>query len=487
MIKYLILCLLTCFSFQLSCFSQETSGLNEEQKIKMIAETFDAIQNHRTQNIWPNLDFHTAPTIVHFKNEHVYAFRFPNPSNKWKGFTENHQSILFSEQDHWGLAQTMLHPNFEVEGKSSFVFSLDDNAKRPHAPILTFLHERFHLHQFQHFNRQDEMGANYQDHWNEENLSLIAIEDDLLRKFLLSYDQPQEVRMEYLKDFVAVNQARYRLLQPSSMQWEDVQQRMEGLADYVSVKLFEFIEPSFNPGEHLVEVKSNDMSRYASLFNHAIKDRHYFVGAALGMALDFCQVSWQQEVEDGAPLRFVLMKAIPMSEQEKNDRVQRLKQSSLFHEATQYVSEYLDKEDRKMQELLDDYDNLEGVEVAVAYPLQPVSGGGKKYKSYFLQEGGMVSLTDSSCSISQDRQWKLTFEQMPYIFDEPTGMRAFKMENDATICVDNQTMTLKEIQEAGKPIEFTSLKLKGQTCELTAGLCGVIYVDEGRLHIEFHK
>lgn len=481
---------LILFSFLFFCNlqSENKEELEEQKHVINLVQTFEVFELEKANQIWPAFTLSDSPSIIHFSNGHIYSFYMAS-NQKWKSKTINQYSVLFSEQDHWGVTKIMMHPNFSVDGKPTFVFRFDNGKKqeKDNLSLLTFVHERFHLHQFAHFVPQERRSAQYEDEWMEDNHILAELEHQLLKDFILSSNESE--KMEYLKDFIAINKTRLSRLNPSSIDWEDNQQRMEGLADYVSLQTFE-IFPELNPisiPDVLLEMRDKKTGVVYSLINDIIKSRHYFVGAILGFALDFCGVDWKKEVEKGASLREILHREVNISSNEVEERFLKLSHSKDFESMKNRVSEKLKKEKDEKDEMLEGFYQSSGVPVYLGRPKQSISGGGNNRKNCNLGQGHLLAQYDTSFSSTKDQKWKLRFKQIPFIFEDPLGSRIFKIEKETVLKIDDNSISVQDLQASDHSYHFKSIEWKSEHCEFEANYPGYLYSKEGKIYIKFAR
>lgn len=459
---------------------------NEEEKapIEILASTFEVFETKDINPVWPKFELKSLPTIIHFENGHIYSFGLPQ-NDKWETITVKGQKFQFSDKDPWGVTKVMMHPGFMVEGKKSFIFKMNAGMKDLTLPILTFVHERFHLHQFSYFNRDGEKSGGYSKEWDEQNQVFIGLENWLLEQFLIEKENPS--RLELIKDFIAVNSARQKLLDPSSVTWEDLQQRMEGLADYVCLKTFATFPllKDFNAETIMLKMRQNKTSVHYSVVNDAIKGRHYFVGAALGFALDFCKADWKLKTEQGAPLREILAQSLALTSVEMETRVEKIKNSLVYSRISESIKEKLSQEKGEIDGIIARYNILDGIQVRVGRPQQPFSGGGRNHKSVQMGNGKTVSIRDISFSSSRDNKWKLKFKDIPLVFEDNHGGRIFKMDGQTSIQIDDEKFSLKDLMKESKSLSFSSIKWEGTQCELHAELPGTLECSEDQVLIHF--
>lgn len=488
MLIYFVSLLFTCLISFSSLSSKE--NLEEKQQITELASTLEAFETVQAERIWPHFKLNGCPSVVHLQNGHIYSF-YLSPSSLWKKEKIRQRTVLFSDKDHWGVTKIMMHPSFAIEGKKAFVIRFDTEARSDqfNLSLLTFVHERFHLYQFDSFKRKEGPPPHYVDEWKEQNQVLMELEHVLLKKFLQYSNQPH-LQREFLKDFIAVNAVRLKSLSLTSVAWEDLQQRMEGLADYVSVKTFEVFPliENFSVEQAILEMRKKKTGKVYSLVNDAIKGRHYFVGAVLGFALDFIQSDWKSEVEKGEPLRVLLAHGLGMSQQDVDERFARIKSSTEFEGIQQYIQAKLNQEKGEINQLFQAYRDTQGIPVYIARPLkQPISGGGHNHKSFHIGNGHTLSLHDTSFSSSRNQQWRLRFKSVPYMFEDPVGGRVFKLQEDALIRIDDHQILASDLKAQSASYNFSSLTWEDKHCDFIADISGEIHSSKGKIYIKLNQ
>lgn len=473
MIKYIsiLICILTSFN----AFSTV-----EENQVKILSDTHQALDLPQANEVWPGYNLQKMPTIVHFENGHLYSFNLD--LKDWEILSHSNPRLSFSANDEWGVTEVKMQPAFPIGDKEAFIFAMNSEIPEIERPIFTFVHERFHLHQFDHFNRPEEGFARYMDEWNEDNQVLIGVENWLLTNFL------KDKKIEWLKDYVAVAVHRRQIVEVPTHAWENLQQRMEGLADYVSYKTYEVfpIVGDFDMATYILEGRQNKLHGNYSILTDAMKSRHYFVGAALGIALDFCDVKgWKQEVEKGAPLQLLLDRAIGMSDDEIDERVARLKSSPDYAEIESNVLNILAYEKEQVQNSIESYKAVEGVVVGLSIPRKPISGGGEVGKRSYIGKGATMNIRDTSVSSSQDQDWQLSFKRIPYMVEDQRGVRTFKLNPQTMFEIDQERFCLQDLQKENRVLSFESLAWNDSHSEFACKLSGLLHIKDGKVFVQF--
>jgi hypothetical protein len=474
MFKYFVAFLIFCFG-PIIAHEQEAF---ESRYIETMALTFQAFEQQGSESIWPHFHLAGRPTVFHFKNGHVYAFGLKRSSPRWESRLVQQHPLLFCEQ--YPVALAPLHPAFPVEQQRAFVFSLDHGNDSSFFPLLTFIHERFHLHQFQFFKREKVAKPVSSDYQDVYPLALMELENRLLKQFLEATET--KAKMESLKDYLAVSHIRRQQLHPASQMWEDHQQKMEGLADYVSVKTYEVFSylPQFKAESALLEMRTKKTVGLASLAEDAIKGRHYFVGATLGWALDYCQVpNWKMRIErENISLQALLEEVLFMGDVERQGRLASVQSALNWNQIQADIRQQLDREKREIAQAVQDFEQQEGILVQMGLPSGHLSAGGQNVKTLQIDQAKAL-WGDTSLSTSQDQSWILRFKAMPLLLEEQNGHRTFKLNPEATIQVDGQKMSLAEIVEKNvSQVPFSSLSLQDEHCELQSTRSGKIVVQD---------
>lgn len=470
--------------------------LQELESVKTIAQIITALHEEQASQVWPGYDLTTSPLIITFDNGHLYAFNLKSTSHAWQKLTVEKMNVLYTDKDQWDLSDVPMNPQFEIEGQTAFVFRLDVMQLDPYLPFLVLVHERFHQYQFTHFRDKHSDPDGYLDHLNPENLALMQIEELLLANFLKSYGnstedpQPKLDKLECLKNFVAVHTARGALMHSSSIQWEQNQQRMEGMADYVSMKTFDVFHllPGFDSQTNLLTT----IQGYAdndNVSDRVIKWRHYGVGAALGYALDFIHVNnWKEQVEvHGRPLDDLLSQSIVLSDEELAVRVKQVKKVYGYDRLLVSVQKHLTAYQNEIADHVKQFQLLEGVTVTLDSPLGvPLSGGGYDQHLYYMADGSMLSIENTSTNITRDNLWKICFEKTPFIFQGSAGEREFKVESGLQIIMDGQSYSMTDLVKTKNKKKFTSISWKGERSEFSCVQHkGVLESYQGKIFIRF--
>ncbi len=485
--KFFVLFLILLFSSS-EAKDLGKQGEEEAKAVQIVSQLMERSQSPEMDVVWPGLDLPNFPLLVTFNNGHVYAFNLKSELGIWTKKEQNGQTVLSSDQDHWGLSQSVMLPHVAIEGQDAFAFNLENHYPEPEKIFEILVHERFHRHQFSHFQNEGSQDQ-YGDQLNGDNLTFMQIEEVLLVRFL--GEKRKEIRAEILKDFAAIHIFRRQLISPSSRRVEDHQQTMEGLAEYVSFKMFD-VFPIFKgySGRHRIAQLVSAYARNLNVSERALKWRYYGVGAAMGYALDFMKVKdWKKEIEKGKTLSELLERGVKLSGEEIMERVQRILVMSNFFSLRGKIQQTLDKYQQDLKTHQKNYRDLKGIPLQVGHPQgSPVSGGGETAQTLTLADGSTISLEDSSIMSAKDETWQLELQDVPFVFQNNRGEREFKVEEELIVYLDRQPRKLSEIVKNKGRHPFQTIEFQGKSSRFFArNLPGYLVVQsDGKVLIQFN-
>lgn len=458
---------------------------DEKQTIQSVNQLIQESHEKKAEAVWPGFDLTTSPILITFGNGHIYAFNLKSTNPQWKKITVAGIPVLFSETDHWGLSKSAMNPQFPIEGQNAYAFNLDQAEDNIQKIFEILVHERFHRYQFEHFP-MEHLKGNYLDDLNIDNLTLMQMEEMALANF---FQASGDQKREFLLDFAAINQTRRAILKKASVRWEDHQQVMEGLADYVSFKIFDVLK-IFDQYEGNNKLKTM-LERYAQspeISERAVKWRHYGVGAAMGYGLDFLQVKgWKHKVEKGASMTALMDQAVHLTPAEINERMGFVEVAYNVKAVREKVSRTVANYQKNMDDLAAAYDKLEGIPIQVGRPKKSsISGGGFTARTLYLADGSTISLQDTSMMTNVENTWCLELQEVPFVFQNYAGEREFKIELDLQVTLDGKIYALRDLVETQANLSFDKIELKGKSCRFTSvNASGVISVEAGKVYITF--
>jgi len=464
-----------------------TIDAQELDAVRTVAYTIEATHTSNGNPVWEGYDISTSPLIISFANGHVYAFNFHSSNPRWHALPISHSTVLYSSDDPEGISKIPMNPSYVLEGQSAFLYQLDLIDGPSYLPFLVLIHERFHQFQFQNFKPGIRSGG-YQDHLNAQNLALVQLEELILTDFLKAEDAV--TKMDRIKDFVAIRELRFRDLNPSSIHWEQDQQRMEGLAEYVSIKMYEAFPliPDYDGPLHM-QTMMEMYSKDENIADRAIKHRHYGVGASIAIALDFLKAQdWKAQTQQGAPLDTLLMQNVKLNPKDLISRVEKIKNEYGFTTIYAAINAKINSYQKEIDDIINDFQEQPAVEVALFKPRgMGMSGGGTNLQMFHLADGGTLSVDNSSVNTTPDNTWKFSLTNMPVVIQKRTGEIDFKVEKNLQIVINNKSFNLEQLLKSNREFVFNKISWKGGCCEFySEEYPGTLSVRDNKIYIMFH-
>lgn len=444
---------------------------SENTRVLLIAD-----QMYKDQSpIWPTLNWKSGPLIVTFDSGRIYAFNLKTEDPDWQKVKIEEHTILVADKDKWGLLPLQMQSDFEIEGQDAFVYHMKMTDSSLH-DVSILAHERFHRHQGEEFIMREGQGVSL-DHLSVENLTWGDIEDQLLRDFLKS---TSEEKLEHLKDYISVNRMRRDAIEPLSIQWENGQLRMEGLADYVSTKAY--------GGEELLLAMHPEVEHEDDFVDEAIKWRHYMAGAAIGYGLDYIGVAeWKSRAEEGEPLADILYTSMPIAKLEQDQRIKKVQKRLNYKKRRRSAQDKLDQHHDLLDELEREYEKSHGIKMFLGRPPVGISGGGANDSMVYLDNGSIVALNDASIATTSDGKWSFETKKVSHLFQHRKGVREVKVDKMAAVLINDVWFSMDELLETPKEYPFTALKIECKDSFLNSQEHpGVLIVDEEGVHIKYN-
>lgn len=428
----ILLTLLFGVSYSLSALMLD-QGSGEEAKKTQLVQLARLYQEE--QKAWPGLQWNEAPLIVSFGEKEVYALGLNGDRTVWQEIDIEGEKLLFTAQNPENVARERLHPFFPIEEQEAFVFKMSG----PRA-VKILAHERFHRFQMDHFEEGDS-AAGYAQHLNAENVALMAVEEALLQEFV------QKGSLESLEQYAAVHRERVELIDEDSLAWEEMQQRFEGLADYVAAKM------SGEESQVLAKLEEDD------LVENAMKWRHYGVGAALGLALDALNVKeWKEQVQEGASLGNLLDQALTFTKDQDRALAKKAKQRFQYKKKKKKIEQQIAKYQKLLRNIDEEFLSMEGPSLKIGkLDGVGISGGGRSEAIYYLTDGSQVIVKDQSFSGSMDGRWTFETKEPTTLYQRSEGYREVKAMSEVDIVIDDQAF--QEEVDCPREYPFQSLSL----------------------------
>jgi hypothetical protein len=433
--------------------------------------SLENVLNDNQDKIWKGYTFAQQPTVLVLPEGTLIAIHLDSANSLWKS-TEDH--IQISSEDHWNVSKIHMQADFPIDGKNAFLFRLSSSELEKGLRIL--VHEKFHVYQRNQFKNLKTVTPYLKDYDNIENLSLAFLENLMLMDYLKS----NRTSMDSLKNFLAVYTARQKLLSTKSIEWENEQQKIEGLAEYVSYRALELYK-GLPKQEILISLLQDP--KHPLNKDYTVHRRHYGVGAVMAMALDHLQVKeWKQKIEnDESTLISLLQSSIPVEDADERLKVIKLRyQYDSLYETLQEVStqfkNYIDS-------LLHEYNNAKGIVVIIHPPTNKCMGGGTNMGMLLVKDNTRLILNDTSTTTTNDNDWSLSLKQMPFHFQHHDGAHEIKESHDLEITIDGQNVLLGSVKDK---TPFQALQWSSDKSTFSSRqYSGVISVQDGNITITY--
>lgn len=459
-------------------------GINKIEEIKL-ALMLEQVINEDKEDIWPSFSTNSKATIISFDSGTLYGYNLKSANSKWNPLEKSNKTY-FTDQDEEGIREIQTDPNFTLQDEKAFIFHFDWNNDKPIKAIVTFLQENFKNYEKSNFNNSNTVKSHYIDHHNLENLVLMQIEEKILIDFLSTNEQ----KLDLLKDFIAVNSFRRSLMQAPSVDWELYLQLKNGMATYVAVKYLEESKLISNFGHNsFLLAKLQKIAVNDEVFEKALKRRHYKIGAALGFALDSLQVpGWKIKAQQGESPVIILEEYLKLSPDQKMARVQDSKKRYKAEAIETHLREILNEYHEEINELLEQYETMDGIPITLQKPKHQKNNKESFMFNYYLHDGTILTVADSSTYASANNNWVLKFKGMPIVQRHSSHKYSFKIENSLKLQLDGREIALADILNKDQTILFqNSISWKSKNSEFQSGSGGTIAVSQGRILINFDE
>lgn len=338
--------------------------------------------------LYPGWDFQSTPVLFYRPNVQEILINFPH---KPGGFTEyagpnplgdetiyvRNDSTIFSIDDQNTSTEIDSIPVLVVADPFSSMRNQLQNVltqrsrefaeswlqdwsfvPRPYDQLALILHESFHVYQSKMAPDKgaNEMAVAQYPLLDPVNNALYVLEGNILKDALLSASP--ETKRQKIRQFVAVRSYRQSLLDSSSVEYENLNEFVEGTAKYVEYKFLlagEKVAPVpemyFHTGfngyrdilprefknrvENMVNVVSVNDDRFGNKFGSGpLRFKLYDLGACQAILLDDVMPKWKDDIfNDGVYLSDLLIRSIALSESELEQNLEQAKSEYRYDDA----------------------------------------------------------------------------------------------------------------------------------------------------------
>lgn len=266
--------------------------------------------------------------------------------------------------------------------------------------IRTMLHEGFHVYQTQKAPDKfanESLVANY-PLLDPENNTLCTLEGKILHDALLT--ESESVRLEKIKEFVAVRTYRHSLLKKEMTDYENLNEYVEGLAKYIEYKFLRtgekltpvkemYLQNGFNgykgvlsaqfknEMENMVKIISLSDDRFSNKFGTGpMRLRLYYSGACIALLLDYVMPEWKTQIfNNGIYLGELLKNSVGLKENEIKNYLEKAKTDYSYNQIFADKKDFENEGKSKIQEKLDAIIKTKNTLITVSYSNYPVIKG----------------------------------------------------------------------------------------------------------------
>lgn len=266
----------------------------------------------------------------------------------------------------------------------------------PYDEIRIILHEGFHVFQYNKAANKyaNEAIVSVYPLLDPVNNSLYVLEGNILRDILLA--ATSKIKEDKIKEFVAVRTYRQSFLKKEVVEYENLNEYVEGTAKYIEfkfLKIGEKVEPikemyyqdGFNGYrgilsrqfkeeiDDMVKIVSLSDNRFGNKFGSGpMRFRLYDLGACEGLVLDEIMPEWKTKIfDDSVYLCDLLKKSASLNEQEIKKYVGKAKVDYNYDQIFQDKSIFEQEGKCKIQEKLNAILNTKNTLVTISYTKFP--------------------------------------------------------------------------------------------------------------------
>ena len=372
--------------------------------------------------LFPNWDFGKTPILFYKPNVQELLINFPHKPkgfSLYTGFNPLGDKTIYVRNDSTFFSVDDQNTSLEIEGVTVLVVADPGSRMRnqirgtffyhpkdvvvqwldqwnflqsPYDEIDLILHEAFHVYQNKMASDKgaNEMMVTQYPLLDPANNALFVLEAGILKDALLAQDR--QIRLDKIREFVAVRSFRQSLLDSSCVEYENLTEFSEGLAKYVEyrfLKLGESVEPitemSFHAGFHgyrgvlpgsfeksinnMVDVVAVNDDRFGNKFGSGpLRFKLYETGACQAMLLDETMPDWKTKIfRENVFLSDLLKASVSLTGPERDHCLARAKSEYKYDEAYRNKLQFQSDGKKKIDDALNSILKTEGTLVRISY------------------------------------------------------------------------------------------------------------------------
>ncbi|MGB8656355.1 MAG: hypothetical protein WCE90_01050 [Candidatus Zixiibacteriota bacterium] len=392
-------------------FCQQITELKIDPLLLVSVKECRNIAHSLGNELYPGWDFQKTPILLYRPNIQELLINFPHKPkgfSEYAGFNPLGNEVIYFRNDSTLFTLDDQNTSSEIEGIPVLVvadpFSRMRNQLQnlltartkefaenwlkgwnfipsPYDELGLILHEAFHVYQSQMAPEKsaNEMVVAQYPLLDPVNNALYVLEGNILKDALLSADS--KTRLEKIKEFVAVRSFRQSLLDSNWVEYENLNEYVEGTAKYVEykfVKAGESIEPiremyyydGFNGYrgilprqfqnrvDNMANVVAVNDDRFGNKFGSGpLRFKLYELGACQALLLDEVMPNWKEKIfNDGVYLSDMLKQSVALSASDLERYLEQAKSEYKYNEAheskLQFEREGKEYIQRKLESIL---------------------------------------------------------------------------------------------------------------------------------------
>ncbi len=321
-----ILCLLfICSPFFRDELKSEELSDNDYGALK-VCEGIIQLFKQFPDSVWPGFNLAQSPFIFYMPEKWVLLFNYSKETEGFTSYPADWPDLGTNVQFHPGKYK-------DLAGQLAFDLAIDtvDVAAVPYTEksaveLFAFLvHENFH--EYQQYGKHPAFG---EIPWEREekypvqdaeNTALAYLEmRSLMDALKMAKADDENKCREYVKQFVAVRDQRWKQSDPFVARYEQGQEINEGTAKYVELKSIALMKQlkykssldnltgsllkdfsSISMPEYLLKDFQERMRGNSVSPEDMLRNRIYPVGSAQGFLLDYFKIDWKSEAQKAGP------------------------------------------------------------------------------------------------------------------------------------------------------------------------------------------
>jgi hypothetical protein len=300
--------------------SQELS--NYECTVLKICEGVIQLFKQFPDSVWPGYNLAERPFIVYIPGKWALLFNYTHDIDGFTAYPEEWPdlgtNVLFHKGKYQGLVGQLIF-NFKVDTLKTLAIGFPEKFPElvQNLEVKAFgyiVHEAFHQYQHESFGNIPWAREEKYPILDRENSALSYLEMSLLMDALktMKKGNKEQVR-EYVKQFVAVREYRWKRSDPFVAKYEQGQEIREGTAKYVELKSIDLMG-SLEYKSSLIQMASSMKDNFRSTLlpeylirdfqdriaedyvppEDMIRNKIYPVGSAQGFLLDYFGIDWKE-------------------------------------------------------------------------------------------------------------------------------------------------------------------------------------------------